>query len=56
MDAEVTRAAIVHAASGLFSGRVRNAGCDFLQSHRDGPCAKCVERDAHDRELAAKAT
>jgi len=52
--ADITRETIVTAAQGLFSGRVRE-GCFFMQSHRDGECAKCRAVAAHDAELARQA-
>lgn len=52
-----TRAAIARAASAftlsLGSG-VRQGGCDFLNSHRDGPCTRCIARDEHDAEMVRR--
>lgn len=53
-----TREAIRTAAATLTLSRTsgtRQSSCDFLNSHRDGVCAKCLARTAHDRKLAADA-
>lgn len=51
------KAAVSRAATGLTLGRgngTRQGACDFLNSHRDGPCPRCRARDLHDAELARK--
>lgn len=54
-DQPATRAAIARATDAFtFSRGVRQGGCDFFQSHREGPCATCVARDAHDAEIARR--
>ena len=53
-----TREALTAAADTLTFSRsngVRAGSCDFLNSHRDGPCSRCLARDAHDAGLAANA-
>jgi hypothetical protein len=51
-----TRAAIESAADTLTYSRsngTRQGACPFLNSHRDGICAKCQDMARHDAELAA---
>jgi hypothetical protein len=54
-DHLTTREAIRTAAANILSSRSRQGACDFLNSHRDGPCQRCQDRDRHDAEVAAQA-